>query len=155
MEIHQAKYQEGHCSALGISKSKTSARKYFRQGQLIPVPFCSTVSPPCSLCSLSQGTKGAQGHGDPLLPAATGAALPRFHMGIPPAYSVALALLRSWAQHPPESLRTRNHMFFCLLPLHPVGCLTKKCCLGFLVGNNWLLFWQERKREAFKTVLKD
>lgn len=52
------------------------------------------------------------------------------------------------------SLITRNHRCFCLFPLCPVGYFTRKCCWGFLVGKNWLLFWQERKCQAFKTVLK-
>lgn len=144
------KVPEGHCSAVGIPKLENISQKCFRQGQLIPVPLLQHYEPP--LCSFSLGRKGVGHMEDSLLPAAPGTALPRLHTGVPPTHSVPLASLRSWAQHPPHS--TRNHRCFCLFPLCPVGYFTRKCCWGFLVGKNWLLFWQERKCQAFKTVLK-
>lgn len=49
---------------------KTSARKHFRQGQLIPAPLLQYYKPPLVLVLLQPGKKGWSGTGGTLLPLA-------------------------------------------------------------------------------------
>lgn len=107
------------------------------------------MSPPCAPSAWEERVLGTWG--TPLLPAATGPAqIP--HRSSPNTFcATGITQVMGTTS---TSLITRNHRCFCLLPLCPVGYFTRKCCWGFLVGKNWLLFWQERKCEAFKTGLK-
>lgn len=106
-------------------------------------PSCSTINPPWSLCSFSLGRKGGRAHGEPTPSCCCWHCSAQVLHGVSPTYSVALALLRSWAQQAPESLLTRNHRYFCLLPLPPVACLTRKCCWGFLLVRIGSYFGRE------------
>lgn len=129
-----AKCQEGHCSAVGDPHQKTSARKYSRLWQLIPVPLPQHYKAPLVLVLLQPGKKGwlgTRGTHSFLLPLAL--------LCPGSTWGFLQHILWHWHCsghghniHLSHSCYNKKSHVFLSAPFRPRGLFNKEMLLGFL-----------------------